>query len=106
MTEKPHVCDTGPAETNPTSLRLFTDSAYEAPTPNDLRALMRRIILTGSRVGDLVGAGSRTVRTCTGGERSIPYSAWQLLILEAAGIAADASCEFLATTRRVGGVFT
>lgn len=94
MTEEAAPYDLGPSgvtSVHPDTLLVFTDPRYRNPTPTDVRALMRSSGLTGSQVGDIVGVDGRTVRKWTGGERSMPYSAWRLLLLEVGTIEAPTS---------------
>lgn len=51
-----------------------------SPSPERLRELMKKHGLTGSKVAEIVGVNSRTVRKWTGGERGIPEPAWRLLL--------------------------
>jgi DNA-binding transcriptional regulator YiaG len=57
------------------------DELYTQPSPEEIRALLKKYELTGSRAGQLVGVGSRAVRRWTGGERPMPWAAWTLLRL-------------------------
>lgn len=70
------------------------DNGFEQPTPQEVRALIRYLGLTGSQVADFVGIkNNRTVRKWqeTKEEREdgeinrnkndIPYAAWRLLLL-------------------------
>lgn len=61
---------------------------WEAPTPDEIRELIRLTGLNGSEVAAVLGLtpqanksgrGSRTVRRWTGGDTPIPYAAWALL---------------------------
>ncbi len=107
MTEEATPYDVGPSgvpSVHPDTLLVFTDPRYRNPTPMDVRALMRRSGLTGSRVGDIVGVDGRTVRKWTGGERSMPYSAWRLLLLAVGAIEGPASAtEFSVAPNSQGG---
>jgi hypothetical protein len=48
------------------------DELYTQPSPEEIRTLLKKYELTGSRAGQLVGVGSRAVRRWTGGERPMP----------------------------------
>ena len=53
----------------------FADPRYEAPTPDEIRAVLRQAGLTGSAAGTLLGANGRTIRKWTCSEQGMPYSA-------------------------------
>ncbi len=61
----------------------FADQRYTAPTPKEIAEVIRRLELTGSKAGRLIGVDGRTIRRWIGNERDIPYSAWRLLLIEA-----------------------
>lgn len=61
----------------------YSDPDYSPPTPNEVRALLRKAGWTGSQAARRAGVDGRTIRKWTGGERDIPYSAWRLLLIEA-----------------------
>jgi len=44
------------------------DPAYEQPTPEEIRIVMRQAGLTGSATGEVLGVNGWTVRKWTGGE--------------------------------------
>lgn len=56
------------------------DSGWEQPNADEVRKLLKFAELSGSEAGKLVGVNSRTVRKWVGGQSSIPYAAWALLI--------------------------
>lgn len=64
---------------NPDVITPFSPS-WTAPTPDDIRAVLKAGNLTGSAAAHLVGVDSRTIRKWTGGERAIPYAAFALLL--------------------------
>ena len=52
------------------------------PTGDEVREVLRRANLSGSRAADVLGLGSgggRTVRRWTGEETPIPYAVWAIL---------------------------
>lgn len=59
---------------------------YQPPTPEELRAIMRSLDLTGAGAGTLVGVDSRTVRRWLGGDRRMPYQALFTLLNRSHGI--------------------
>lgn len=61
----------------------FADPGYTAPTPEELRALLRQAGWTGSAAAERAGVHSRTIRKWLGNERDIPYANWRLLLIEA-----------------------
>lgn len=74
----------------PGTLRPYVE--WERPNGGEIRAMMRRLQLTGSGLASLVGVanqgsvtggGSRTVRRWTGGETDIPYAVWCIMAYEA-----------------------
>lgn len=64
---------------NPDVIAPYSPS-WTAPTPDDIRAVLKAGNLTGSAAANLVGVDSRTIRKWTGGERAIPYAAFALLL--------------------------
>jgi len=54
--------------------------------PERLRELLRERGLSGAAAGALIGVDSRTIRKWTGGERSMPYSAWYCLVHKSQGM--------------------
>lgn len=56
------------------------------PTPQQLRALLSSLELTGSQAGRIVGVDGRTIRRWTGGERPIPFASLYTLVHQATGI--------------------
>lgn len=59
---------------------------YEIPSPDELKAFLKKHDLTGAQAGKMVGVDSRTIRRWTAEEgttsfRKIPWSAWALLQL-------------------------
>lgn len=64
--------------------RLDYKEGFKQPTPAEVRLILKKLDLTGSKAGDLVGVSSRTVRkwTAENDKATIPYSAWKLLIKE------------------------
>jgi len=67
-------------------------SAWEQPTKDEVRELIRLTGLTGAEVAALLGLtaqgnksgrGSRTVRRWTAGDTPIPYPAWAILAHQA-----------------------
>lgn len=67
----------------PQTLARWDTGQYQPPTPDEIRALLSEQGWTGAQAGLIVGVDSRTIRRWTGGERSIPYAAWRLLLVEA-----------------------
>lgn len=62
--------------------------AYVAPTPDEVRALLAALALTGGQAAALIGlSDSRQVRKYTSGEqpRKMPFAALYVLIHRAAG---------------------
>jgi len=73
---------------NENSLLLFRDPNYQKPTPNDVRAVIKQMGISGSEVGGLVGVSSDTVRKWqaapeSAGYKPIPYAPWRLLLIYA-----------------------
>lgn len=66
----------------------FKDPRYTPPSPEEVREALRLGGLSGTQAALLLGVastekkGSRTVRKWTGGEATIPYAAWRLLLIE------------------------
>ena len=73
----------------PLTLLAYSDRAYRAPTPSDVRAVIDRLGLTADQVAALVGMkDGRAVRRWLASEDSkthaqIDYAAWRLLLIEA-----------------------
>ena len=63
------------------TLQLYGEPDYRPPNPDEIREALRRGGLTGSRAGELLGVNGRTIRKWTGGEQTMPYSAWRLLLI-------------------------
>ena len=61
-------------------------NAWQQPSPEEIREVLRRARLTGAKAAELLGiADGRTIRRWTGGNSVIPYSAWAILC-EVAGL--------------------
>lgn len=77
------------------TLVRFTDPAYQAPTPADIRTLKEISGMTGRELCALVGVeDQRTWRrwsqeASAPGARQMPYSAWRLLLIELGLISAS-----------------
>lgn len=71
------------------TLYLYTDPAFRAPSPDDVRAVVHILNMTGDQVASLVGVkDSRAVRRWMAPATSkthaqIDYATWRLLLLEA-----------------------
>lgn len=59
---------------------------YIPPTPEELRAILGSLGLTGAKAAELVNVDSRTIRRWTGGDRKIPYQALFTLLLRSRNI--------------------
>lgn len=46
---------------------------YSAPTPEEVRALLRAFDCTAQRAGNMLAARGRTAREWLGGTRALPY---------------------------------
>ena len=46
---------------------------YQAPTPEEVRALLRAFDCTAQRAGNMLAARGRTAREWLGGTRALPY---------------------------------
>lgn len=57
-------------------------NTYTPPTSDEIRALLKKRGLTGSAAAKLCGVNPRTVRRWTGGDISMPYAVWRLLLDE------------------------
>ncbi len=72
----------------PESLYLYTDHGFQAPTPDDVRAVVKILDLTADQVAGLVGVkDGRAVRRWLAPATSktharIDYATWRLLLLE------------------------
>lgn len=70
-------------------MQLYASGAYKAPTPDDVRVVVKLLGMTANQVAELVGAANgRTVRRwlaapTTKTHATIDYPAWRLLLLEA-----------------------
>lgn len=53
---------------------------WQAPSTDEIRALLALANLSGSKAGALVGVDGRTVRRWTGGNSTIPFACWALLV--------------------------
>ncbi|HII1671959.1 TPA: transcriptional regulator [Salmonella enterica] len=62
-----------------TSFAPYSES-WTPPTTDEVRALLSLANLSGSKAGILVGVESRTVRRWTGGNSSIPFACWAILV--------------------------
>lgn len=60
--------------------------SYVPPSGAELRALLRRWMLTGARAGRLVDVGSRQIRRWTGGDAVMPFAALYTLCARADSI--------------------
>ena len=58
----------------------YANPAYAHPQSADIKSALAAGRLTGAGAGQLLGVNSRTIRKWTGGEQSMPYSAWRLLL--------------------------
>ncbi len=58
---------------------------YEPPSPDEVRALLKRYKLTGSAAGEIIGVTSRQVRRWTGGASRMPFAALYTMIGELEG---------------------
>lgn len=73
----------------PETLYLYTDPAFRAPAPEDVRAIVHILNMTGDQVASLVGVrDGRAVRRWMAPATSkthaqIDYATWRLLLLEA-----------------------
>lgn len=73
----------------PATLHLYTDPAFRAPVPEDVRAVIQLLDLTADQVAGLVGLkDGRAVRRWLAPQGSktharIDYATWRLLLLEA-----------------------
>lgn len=73
----------------PETLYLYTDPAFKAPTPEDVRAVIQTLAMTADQVAGLVGVtNGRAVRRWLAPQSSkthanIDYATWRLLLLEA-----------------------
>ena len=66
-----------------TTMLLYTHPDYTPPTPDEVKALLKDMKLTGKEAAKILGVSSgRTIRKWTGGTTKIPYAAWRLLLLE------------------------
>lgn len=80
---------TTPSNPAPETLHLYTDSAFRAPAPEDVRAVVQILDMTGDQVAGLVGVkDGRAVRRWMAPVTSkthaqIDYATWRLLLLEA-----------------------
>lgn len=74
---------------SPATLYVYTDPAFQIPTPEDVRAVIGILNLTADQVAGIVGVRSgRAVRRWLAPVTSkthaqIDYATWRLLILEA-----------------------
>lgn len=90
MTEdRPSYKVEGSLEINPAALLPYSDPGYKPPTYEDLRALKAICGLTGGELAKLCGVDSRTFRAWTAPpeasrKQRMPYSAWRLLLINAA----------------------
>lgn len=56
------------------------NQGWQAPSGEEVRAVMKMAGLSGKEVADLVGLdNTRTIRKWAGGAAPIPYSVWALL---------------------------
>lgn len=60
------------------------NGGFKPPTSDEIREFLQDHRITGSKAGEIVGVDSRTIRRWTGGDRSMPYAAWRLLVIEVA----------------------
>jgi hypothetical protein len=73
----------------PATLHVYADPAFQMPAPEDVRAIIQLLGLTGDQVAGLVGVrDGRAVRRWLAPQGSkthaqIDYAAWRLLLLEA-----------------------
>lgn len=73
----------------PATLHVYADPAFQMPAPEDVRAVIQLLGLTGDQVAGLVGVrDGRAVRRWVAPQGSkthaqIDYAAWRLLLLEA-----------------------
>ncbi len=51
----------------------YAPADYNAPTANEIRALLKTWGLTGAAAAAAIAANSRTMRRYTGGERDVSY---------------------------------
>lgn len=64
---------------------LVNGEGWEKPAPNDIRLVLKLAGFTGSNAAKLLKISPRTIRKWTGGDQSIPFAAWCLLV-ERAGL--------------------
>lgn len=55
-------------------------SKYVPPTPNELRAILKALNLTGAATGKLLDVSDRTVRRWTSGERELSFASLYTLL--------------------------
>lgn len=73
----------------PATLLAYNDPRYRAPTPADVRAVVKMLELTADQVAVLVGmkdgrAVRRWLASCDSKTHAqIDYAAWRLLLIEA-----------------------
>lgn len=70
------------------SLLPFNSPEYQPPSWVEVRAVVRRLRMTGSELADFVGVQPRTVRKWlappdAANNSPIPYAAWRLVLVEA-----------------------
>lgn len=82
MSEERAKYRTGCDEIRPEALLEFAHPDYSPPTTMEIRKVLKMLGLTGSKAGELLGVGGRTIRKWTGGQNRMPYSAWRLLIIK------------------------
>lgn len=74
---------------SPATLFVYTDPAFQMPTPEDVRAVIQILDLTADQVAGIVGVkDGRAVRRWLAPVTSkthaqIDYATWRLLVLEA-----------------------
>jgi hypothetical protein len=90
MVERKDICTTSvhSSDPNENTLLLFSDPNYQQPTPNDVRAVIKKMGISGSEVAARVGVSSDTVRKWqaspeSSGFKPIPYAPWRLLLIDA-----------------------
>lgn len=63
---------------NPETLKTYKE--WETPTAEDIRLILSIAGLSGAGAGALTGVEGRTVRRWTGGDSTIPYACWALIV--------------------------
>jgi len=60
----------------PEELEQLMVKDYRPPSPEEVRAFLKRHGLTGAQAGAIAGIGGRQVRKYTGSDADVPYAVW------------------------------